>query len=91
MYFQEEILRDLEAYIERSRSLFPRLYFLSNLEIVDLLGVSRNPQALVPFVRKCFPNIQNLTFQLPPGMGGLNSQLDFALNSKAFLLSFCLW
>ncbi|XP_035825634.1 dynein heavy chain domain-containing protein 1 [Aplysia californica] len=78
---QEEILRDLEAYIERSRSNFPRLYFLSNLEIVDLLGVSRNPQALLPYVRKCFPTIQNLTFALPPGMGGLNSQLDFALNS----------
>lgn len=79
---QEEILKTLEKYIELSRSRFPRLYFLSNLEIVDLLGVSRNPQALVPYVRKCFPGIQNITFALPPGMGGLNSQLDFALNSK---------
>ncbi|GFR96312.1 dynein heavy chain domain-containing protein 1-like, partial [Elysia marginata] len=78
---QEEVLKDLESYIERSRAHFPRLYFLSNLEIVDLLGVSRNPQALLPFVRKCFPNVQSMTFALPPGMGGLNSQLDFALNS----------
>ncbi|XP_070211333.1 dynein heavy chain domain-containing protein 1-like isoform X3 [Littorina saxatilis] len=78
---QEEILKDLEHYLERHRSQFPRLYFLSNADLVDMVGISRNPQALVPFARKCFPGITSMTFTLPPGTGGLNSALDFALNS----------
>ncbi|KAL8594105.1 hypothetical protein ACOMHN_000817 [Nucella lapillus] len=77
---QEEVLKDLERFLERHRSQFPRLYFLSNADLVDMVGISRNPQALVPFARKCFPGISSLTFTLPPGLGGLNSALDFALN-----------
>ncbi|XP_076466624.1 dynein heavy chain domain-containing protein 1-like isoform X2 [Babylonia areolata] len=77
---QEEILKDLEHFLERHRSQFPRLYFLSNGDLVDMVGISRNPQGLVPFARKCFPGISTLTFTLPPGLGGLNSALDFALN-----------
>ena len=86
--FQEEILKDMEQYLERHRSQFPRLYFLSNADLVEMVGISRNPQALVPFARKCFPGITSLTFTLPPGMGGLNSALDFALNSRQLLLLF---
>ena len=86
--FQEEILKDLEQYLERHRSQFPRLYFLSNGDLVDMIGISRNPQGLVPFVRKCFPGINSLTFSLPPGTGGLNSALDFALNSEEHFIRF---
>nr|KAG5709415.1 hypothetical protein BaRGS_029264 [Batillaria attramentaria] len=78
---QEEILKDLEGYLDRHRAQFPRLYFLSNTDLVDMVGISRNPQGLVPFVRKCFPGVNSLTFTLPPGIGGLNSALDVALNS----------
>ena len=84
--FQEEVLKDMEQFLERHRSQFPRLYFLSNADLVDMVGISRNPQALVPFARKCFPGITSLTFTLPPGTGGLNSALDFALNSKRLFL-----
>ena len=88
--FQEEILKEMEQYLERHRSQFPRLYFLSNADLVEMVGISRNPQALVPFARKCFPGITSLTFTLPPGMGGLNSALDFALNSRQlFFLCVC--
>ena len=90
--FQEEILKEMEQYLERHRSQFPRLYFLSNADLVEMVGISRNPQALVPFARKCFPGITSLTFTLPPGMGGLNSALDFALNSRQLFVFFvCVW
>ncbi|KAH9487912.1 hypothetical protein Btru_067436 [Bulinus truncatus] len=78
---QEEILKDLESYIEKSRTVFHRLYFLSNEEIFEMLAVSRNLPALLPFVQRCFPNVENMTFSLPASMGAINSQLDFALNS----------
>ncbi|KAK7008742.1 dynein heavy chain domain-containing protein 1, partial [Biomphalaria glabrata] len=78
---QEEILKDLGGYIEKCRATFHRLYFLSNDEIFEMLAVSKNPPALLPFVRLCFPHVENLTFSLPTAMGGLNSQLDISLNS----------
>lgn len=75
-------MKDLEVLIERSRSNCPRLYFLSDLEIVDLLGVSRNLPALIPFVQKCFPGVLDLSFTLPTGSSRFNSQLDHMINSK---------
>lgn len=47
-----------------------------------MVGVSRSPQSLLPFVRKCFPGVTDMSFVLPPDLEGLNSVLDFALNSK---------
>ncbi|KAK6166840.1 hypothetical protein SNE40_023452 [Patella caerulea] len=79
---EEEILKNLESLFEEARTQFPRLFFLSNQDLIELLGISRNPQSLLPFVRKCFPGIQNLTFDLPEGTGGINSVLDFSLNSE---------
>lgn len=76
----------LHAAVDRSRNQFPRLYFLSNEEVVDLLGISRNPRALLPFAKKCFPGIVNLKYDLPPGAATMNSALDFALNGQ-FLIN----
>ncbi|XP_048242736.1 dynein heavy chain domain-containing protein 1-like [Haliotis rufescens] len=81
IHTQEEILKDINVYIEKSRTQFPRLYFLSDQEMVDMSGISRNPKALIPYVRRCFPGIQNLIFALPPEITSLNSTLDFALNA----------
>ena len=61
---------------------FTRLYFLSDEEMVDMMGVSRNPQALLPFAKKCFPGIKSLAFALPPGTASLNTHLDFALHGE---------
>jgi hypothetical protein len=85
---QEEILKELEQFLGHQRTLFSRLYFLSDGEVVSMVGISRNPQALVPFARKCFPGVASMTFLLPPGTGSLNSALDFALNSKVKTLDF---
>ena len=75
--------------MEKARTQFPRLYFLSSEELVDMMGVSRNPQALVPYAKKCFPGIHRLTFSLPPEIMGLNSALDFALNGNFNFLLVC--
>lgn len=59
---------------------FPRLYFLSDEDLVELLGISRNPKALLPFAKMCFPGIETLNFALPDGISSMNTALDFALN-----------
>lgn len=83
MYMQEEILKYLRVLLENSRMEFPRLYFLSDEDLVELLGISRNPKALLPFAKMCFPGIETLNFALPDGISSMNTALDFALNGMS--------
>lgn len=70
-------------YIDKARVIFPRLYFLSDNDLLGLLAWSRNPKDLLPFVRKCFPGIKNLQFALPRDSNlRLASSLDTALNGN---------
>ncbi len=80
---QEAIIKSLSSYLEGVRSSFPRLYFLSDNDMLELLACTRNPKLLVPFVKKCFPGIVNLKFVLPQTLNNkLRTQLDVALNGK---------
>ena len=42
----EEIQKSLDMYLEVKRQLFPRFYFLSNDDLLEILGQSRNPEAV---------------------------------------------
>jgi len=78
---QERIIKNLDTYLSSIRASFPRLYFMSNNEMLQVLAISRNPKGLVPFVRKCFPGIINLKFALPSSVANsIRTPLDVALN-----------
>ena len=80
----------LDAVFDQTRALFPRFYFLSNQELVELLGISRNPRLWKPFVRKCFSGVADVTFDLPSGSTSMNSALDYALNGEDNLYCLCI-
>ncbi|XP_029311197.1 LOW QUALITY PROTEIN: dynein heavy chain 2, axonemal [Cottoperca gobio] len=59
----EEIQKALDMYLETKRQIFPRFYFLSNDDVLEILGQSQNPEAVQPHLKKCFDNIKSLRIE----------------------------
>ena len=60
----EKIQKSLDTYLETKRQTFPRFYFLSNEDLLEILGQSKDPTAIQTRLRKCFDNICRLELSL---------------------------
>ncbi|EDV26240.1 uncharacterized protein TRIADDRAFT_54030 [Trichoplax adhaerens] len=88
---QDQIIKHLYFLLEEARNEFPRFYFISNHQLLDIMSYADNPSALAQFVNHCFPGILSLKLILPEQtisvMRNTTNEINAAFNAHLLQVS----
>eukprot|EP01065_Artemidia_motanka_P041381 TRINITY_DN5358_c0_g5_i2.p1 TRINITY_DN5358_c0_g5~~TRINITY_DN5358_c0_g5_i2.p1 ORF type:complete len:1991 (+),score=712.52 TRINITY_DN5358_c0_g5_i2:84-6056(+) len=80
----DRIQKRLEDYLETKRVAFPRFYFLSNDELLEILSDVRNPLQVCKHLNKCFDGMKTLKFANPPD----NTEISAMVSNEGEVVNF---
>lgn len=66
----EQIQKNLDQFLQAKRGEFPRFYFLSNDDLLEIIGQSKDPKPILQHISKMFEGVHSLTIGPPEGPGG---------------------
>jgi dynein heavy chain len=69
----EEVTKGLNQYLESKQGLFPRFYFLSNEELLEILSETKEPTKVQPHCHKLMEGIHELIFDEDKKIHGMVS------------------
>lgn len=59
----DKIQKCLNDYLEAKRKFFPRFYFLSNEDLLEIMGDSKKPLKVQAHLKKIFEGVNTLIFK----------------------------
>jgi dynein heavy chain len=77
--YLEKIQRSLNDYLETKRMAFPRFYFLSDDDLLEILGHAKQPNKIQKHMKKLFAGVSHLILKAPRNSSGSGGQITAAM------------